>query len=88
VPSKKTPANKSAPPFENLHIAAIQRIVGKHKNNLRMPLKDVRYWLERAISDPGGTVESKYLARMRAQLERDLGLGLAEIVDLSKRWPV
>ena len=87
MPSKKTPANKSAPPFENLHIAAIQRIVGTHRNNLRMPLKDVRFWLERAISDTAGTVESKYLTRMRAQLERDIGLSLAEIVELSKRWP-
>ena len=32
VPSKKPPNRKSARPPENLHIAAIQRIVGKHHN--------------------------------------------------------
>jgi hypothetical protein len=32
-------------------------------------------------------MESKDLARMRAQLERDIGLSLPEIVELSKRWP-
>ncbi len=87
VASKKPPASKAAAPAENLHIAAVQRIVGKHRNNLRMPLKDVRYWLERGLADAGGTTESKDLARMRAQLERDIGLGLPEIVELSKRWP-
>ena len=87
MPSKKPPARKSTAPPENLHIAAIQRIVGKHRNNLRMPLGDVRYWLERALVDKGGTMESKDLVRMREQLERDIGLSLAEIVELSKRWP-
>jgi len=87
VASKKPTALKAAAPAENLHIAAVQRIVGKHRNNLRMPLRDVRYWLERAVGDTGSSMESKDLARMRSQLERDVGLGLAEIVELSKRWP-
>jgi len=87
VHSKKPPAKQVSKAPENLHIAAIQRIVGKHRNNLRMPLASVRYWIEKASTDQGGTMESKDLARMRAQLERDVGLGLPEIVELTKRWP-
>ena len=63
--SKKPPASKSVHPPENLHIAAIERIVGKHRNNLRMP----------------------DLARMRDQLEHATGLSIAELADLTKRWP-
>ena len=40
-------------------------IVGKHRNNLRMP----------------------DLARMRDQLEHATGLSIAELADLTKRWP-
>jgi len=40
VASKKPPVAKPAVLAENLHIAAVQRIVGKHRNNLRMPLRD------------------------------------------------
>ena len=85
--SKRPPARQGVQPPENLHIAAIQRIVGKHRNNQRMPLETVRYWIEKAATDQGGTMESKDLARMRAQLERDIGLSLREIVELTKRWP-
>lgn len=83
----KRPKAPGAPSPENLHIAAVQRIVGKHDNQLRMPLGDVRYWLDRAVVDKGGTMESKDLARMREQLERDIGLSIEKIVELSKRWP-
>ena len=86
MPSKKPRAKQVSKAPENLHIAAIQRI-GKHRNNLRMRLASVRYWIEKASTDQGGTMESKDLARMRAQLERDVGLGLPEIVELTKRWP-
>ena len=37
-PAPKTPASP-----ESLHIAVVQRIVGKHHNQLRMPLKTVRF---------------------------------------------
>jgi len=87
VASKKPPASKSVHPPENLHIAAIQRIVGKHRNNLRMPLENVRYWINRALEDNAGTAESKDLARMRDQLEHATGLSIAELADLTKRWP-
>ena len=53
-----------------------------------MPLETVRYWIEKSPTDRGGTMESKDLARMRDQLERDIGLSLAAIIDLTKRWPV
>ena len=86
VPSKKPPAKQVSKAPENLHIAAIQRI-GKHRNNLRMRLASVRYWIDKASTDQGGTMEFKDLARMRVQLERDVGLGLPEIVELTKRWP-
>ena len=87
MPSRKPPAGTGPAPAENLHIAAIQRIVGKHRNNLRMPLESVRYWINRALEDSGGTAESKDLARMRAQLERATGLSIAQLADLTKRWP-
>ena len=47
----------------------------------------MRDGLGKAASDKGGTMELKDLARMPAQLERNIGLNLAEIVELSKRWP-
>ena len=82
----RRPAGKQQGP-ENLHIAAVQRIVGKHMNNRRISLEAARDWLGKAASDKGGTAESKDLARMHEQLERDIGLSLNEIVELSKRWP-
>jgi len=87
VPSKKQPTRPSAKPPENLHIAAIQRIVGKHHNQLRMPLATVRSVLDRALDDAGTPMESKDNARMREHLERDLGLSLTEIVELTRQWP-
>ena len=81
-PAPKTPASP-----ESLHIAVVQRIVGKHHNQLRMPLKTVRFVLDKALSEAGSTLESRDDLRMREQLERDIGLSLAEIVELSKRWP-
>ena len=87
MPSKKPPARKSTAPPENLHIAAIQRIVGKHHNQLRMPLKTVRFVLDKGLRQAGEPGESSDNLRMREQLERDIGLSLAEIGELSKRWP-
>ena len=87
VASKEPPASKSVHPPENLHIAAIQRIVGKHRNNMRMPLATVRYWIEKAADDQGGTMESKDLERIRNQLRRDLGMEIGEVVQLVQRWP-
>ena len=72
---------------KDLHIAAIQRIVGKHHNQLRMPLKTVRFVLDKALLQAHKPGESSDNLRMREQLERDIGLSLAEIVELSKRWP-
>ena len=88
MPSKGPSARKNAAPPDNLHIAAIQRIVGKHHNNLRMPLATVRSVLERALDDVGTAMESTDNARVREHLERELGLSLAKIVALTKRWPV
>ena len=88
MPSKKPPARKSTAPPENLHIAAIQRIVGKHRNNLRMPHATVRYWIEKAATDQGGTMESKDLERIRDQLQRELGLEIDVVLELTKRWPM
>ena len=85
--SKEPPASKSVHPPENLHIAAIQRIVGKHRNNMRMPLATVRYWIEKAADDQGATMESKDLERIRDQLQRDLGMEIREVVQPVKRWP-
>ena len=87
MPSKKPPARKSAAPPENLHIAAIQRIVGKQRNNQRMPLGDVRHWIESAAEDNGHSMESKDLKRIRDQLQRDLGMEIGEVVQLVKRSP-
>jgi len=67
--------------------AVHQRIVGKHRNNLRMPLDTVRYWIEKAATDQGGTMESKDLERIRNQLQRDLGMEIGEVVQLVQRWP-
>ena len=78
-------ASKRMP--ENLHIAAVQRIVGKHHNQLRIPLKTVRFVLEKALSEAGDPGAARDNVLMREQLERDIGLRLAEIVELSKRWP-
>jgi len=66
----EAPTRQSAQLPENLHIAGIQRIVGKHRNNLRMPLENVRYWINRALGDNGGTAESKDLQRMRSSNKR------------------
>ena len=81
------PCKQDGKPPENLHIAAIQRIVGKHRNNLRMPIKGVRYWIEKAADDQGGTMESKDLERIPNQLKRDLGMEIGEVVELVKWWP-
>ena len=69
------------------YIATIQRIVGEHHNHLRMPLETVRFVLEKALHEKGSAVESQDDIRMGEQLERNTGLSLAEIVELSKRWP-
>lgn len=66
MPPKKPPAKSTAPP-EILHIAAIQRIVGKHHNQLRMPLKAVRFVLEKALSEAGDPGASRDDVRMREQ---------------------
>jgi hypothetical protein len=53
-----------------------------------LSLEAARDWLSKAASDKRGTMESKDLARMREQLERHVGLSLATIVEVSKRWPI
>ena len=85
--ARKTKGGSGGPSPETLHIAVTQRIVGKHHNQLRMPLKTVRFVLDKALREAGTTIESRDDVRMREQLERDIGLSLAEIVELSKRWP-
>ena len=54
---------------------------------MRMPLGTVRYWIEKAADDQGGTMESKDLERIRDQLQRDLGMEIGEVVQLVQRWP-
>ena len=52
-----------------------------------MPLKTVRFVLEKALSEAGDPDAARDDVLMREQLERDIGLSLAEIVELSKKWP-
>ena len=87
VPSKKPPAKKSAQPPENLHVAVSQRIVGLHNNQRLMSLDTVRFEIERLVTDAGTAIESKDRARLREQLESATGLSIAELADLTKRWP-
>jgi hypothetical protein len=87
VPSKKPPAKKSAQPPANLHIAVSQRIVGLHNNQRLMPLDTVRLEIERLVRDAGTAMESKDRARLREHLESATGLPIAELSELTKRWP-
>ena len=76
------------PPPENLHIAASQRIVGSHNNQTRMPLETVRFVIERLVDRAGTPGEPKDDAHLREHLERATGLSIAELAELTKRWPV
>ena len=87
VPSKKPPAKKSAQPPANLHIAVSQRIVGLHNNQRLMPLDTVRFEIGRLAHDAGSAMESKDRARLREHLESATGLSIAELADLTQRWP-
>ena len=73
---------------ENLHIELSQLIVCKHHHQPRIPLDRVKRILERAAKDAGKRVESKDNALMREHLERATGLSIAQLAELSKRWPV
>jgi len=64
VPSKKPPAHQSAQPPENLHIAAIRRIVGKHRVAARSRDGDYRIGsageaVAGTMSDSGRSPESE-----------------------------
>lgn len=90
VGSKKPSASRPAAPPEYLHVVATQRILGKHHNQTAHDagtLETVRLVLDKALSEAGSTLESRDDLRMCEQLERDIGLSLTEIVELSKRWP-
>ena len=47
--NRRTETDGSKP--ENLHIAITQRIVGRHRNQMRMPLEIVRFIIERLVGD-------------------------------------
>ena len=87
MPSKKLPAKKSAQPPANLHIAVSQRIVGLHNNQRLVSLDTVRFEIARLVHDAGSAMESKDRARLREHLESATGLSIAELVELTKRWP-
>ena len=85
--SKKPPARKSTEPPENVHIAVSQRIVGLHNNQRLMALDTVRFEIGRLAHDAGTAMESKDRARLREHLESATGLSIAELAELTKRWP-
>jgi hypothetical protein len=87
VASKKPPARQTAQLPENLHIAAIQRIVGLHNNHRLMTLDSVRLEIERLAKYAGTQAESKDRARLREHLESATGLSIADLGELTKRWP-
>ena len=52
-----------------------------------MPLNRVRFVIERLVADADTPAEWKDNARLREHLERATGLSIAELADLTKRWP-
>lgn len=54
----------------SLHIAAVQRIVGKRHSPLRVPLTTVRFVLDKALSEAGPMLESRDDPRTREQGRR------------------
>jgi hypothetical protein len=87
VATNKRPASKAAAPAENMHIAAVQRIVGLHNNQRLMKLDMVRFEIGRLATDAGTPMESKDRARLREHLEAATGLTIAELAESTKRWP-
>ena len=87
VPSKNPPARKSTEPPESLHIAITQRIVGLHNNQRLMKLDMVRFEIGRLATDAGTPMESKDRVRLREHLEEATGLSIAQLAELTKRWP-
>ena len=85
--SKKAPARQRVQPPENLHISAIQRIVGLHNNHRLMTLDSVRLEIERLVKYEGTEAQSKDRARLREHLESATGLSIVELAALTKRWP-
>ena len=71
----------------NLHIAAVQRIVGLHNNHRLMTLDAVRLEIERLTKYAGTPAEAKDRVRLREHLESATGLSIAELTELTKRWP-
>ena len=83
--ARKVKASDPGP--ANLHIAAIQRIVGLHNNQRLMTLDAVRLEIERLALYAGTEAESKDRARLREHLESATGLGIAELAEVVKEWP-
>ena len=52
-----------------------------------MPLDTVRFEIGRLAHDAGTAEESKDRARLREHLESATGMSIAELAELTKRWP-
>ena len=83
MPSRKP----TVKPPKNLHVAAVQRIVGLHNNHRLMTLDSVRLEIERLAKYAGTQAESKDRARLREHLESATGLSITNLAELTKHWP-